>query len=108
MISISNTNPDSLFIRTNSHSSKYAAIKSRCSSDTSEITSSCLVQSPATIPAAAAASTNASVKSATIAKSTYEAVANVELARASKSFGARPYEGAVEYKLSENLPQQLR
>ena len=59
-------------------------------------------------PAAAAASTNASVKSATIAKSTYEAVANVELARASKSFGARPYEGAVEYKLSENLPQQLR
>ncbi len=57
-------------------------------------------------PAAAKASAMAS-KSAVVKASTYGVVANVELARSSKSFNARPYDGKVEYKLS-NLPQQLR
>ena len=58
-------------------------------------------------PAAAKASAMAS-KSAVVKASTYGVVANVELARSSKSFNARPYDGKVEYKLSYNLPQQLR
>lgn len=58
-------------------------------------------------PAAAKASAMAS-KSAVVKASTYGVVANVELARSSKSFNARPYDGKVEYKLSYNLLQQLR
>lgn len=61
-----------------------------------------------TIAPAAAKSSAMASKSAVVKASTYGVVANVELARSSKSFNARPYDGKVEYKLSYNLSQQLR